>query len=311
MARLKYSDLQDDEGWAVDETYMEFEQQKKLPNGDRLILNKDHLIKICQVGQKFLNQDDIVLKLQGPICVIGDIHAQYIYLWKFLQKGGDPENTKYLFLGDYVDRGVNSIEVMTMLLCLKIMYPDNIYLIRGNHETEKMTKSYGFYEECIESYDEEVYNAFLDLFDYLPLAAVIGEKLLCVHGGISPHLEKVEQLEEFERPLKIPDSGLLSDILWADPVKETGGFGTNPKRGGSLTFDPVVTKKFLRDNGLKGIIRAHEWVMEGYEAPFDGVVTLFSSPNYCDQMRNKGAMAVLDENLNFTFHVVEPSFFQI
>lgn len=160
-----------------------------------------------------------LLKLKDPITVVGDIHGQYFDFVKLLDVGGEPGEFQYLFLGDYVDRGSFSIECLLLVFALKLNYPDRVWLLRGNHECRQMTAFFNFRDECEYKYDQVVYKAFMEAFDALPICAILNGKFLAVHGGISPELKTLKQLDKLDRFQEPPRSGLLCDLLWSDPVK--------------------------------------------------------------------------------------------
>jgi serine/threonine-protein phosphatase PP1 catalytic subunit len=157
------------------------------------------------------------LSVPAPLNIVGDIHGQFTDLLQFLKKGGDPSRHRYLFLGDYVDRGPHSVEVMTILLCLKNLYPETVFLLRSNHETRDVSLLYGFYDECKARYSEDLWNQFNEVFQFLPLAAVVADRIFCVHGGISRELRSVADIQRLGRPLNVPEFGLIVDLLWTDP----------------------------------------------------------------------------------------------
>jgi serine/threonine-protein phosphatase PP1 catalytic subunit len=214
----------------------------------------------------------------------------------------------YLFLGDYVDRGHNSIEVFTFLLALKIKYPAHIWLLRGNHETQNISKLYGFYDECVERYRSELWDRFTDVFMWLPIAAIVGGRMFCVHGGLSPDLQDLTQISKLARPLEIPSRGLLSDLLWSDPDLVQVGWGKST-RGTSFTYGETVVEEFMLKNDFDLICRAHQIVPGGYDFPFEPnqkVVTIFSAPGlYEEHGMVKGAMLKVDEELHCSFSVIE------
>ena len=245
------------------------------------------------------------LELESPISVCGDTHGQYPDLLKLFEAGGYPPEANYLFLGDYVDRGKYSLEIICLLLAYKIKYEENFFLLRGNHECASINRIYGFYDECKKRYNLKIWKLFIDVFNCLPIAASIDDKILLMHGGLSPELKSVEQLKKIMRPTDVPEEGLLCDLLWSDPDASCDGWGPND-RGVSVVFSQSVLKKFLEKNDLDLICRAHQVVEEGYEFFGDReLVTVFSAPNYCGEFDNAGAMMVIDENLMCSFKVIK------
>jgi serine/threonine-protein phosphatase PP1 catalytic subunit len=243
------------------------------------------------------------LEINSPITVAGDTHGQYKDLLRLFSIGGFPPETNYLFLGDYVDRGKQSIETICLLMAYKIKNPVNFFLLRGNHECGSINRIYGFFDECKRRYSVKLWKTFTDLFNCFPIAACIDDKIFLVHGGISPYLSSVEDLTRIRRPTDVPEQGLLCDILWSDPTTSKKPWDVN-ERGVSCTFNEKSLTNFLRKNDLDLICRAHQVVEDGYE--FFGnkeLVTVFSAPNYMGQFDNAGAIMLVDENLMCSFKI--------
>ena len=243
----------------------------------------------------------IYLEIQSPITVAGDTHGQYSDLLRLFNLGGFPPETNYLFLGDYVDRGKQSIETICLLLAYKLKNPVNFFLLRGNHECGSINRIYGFYDECKRKYSVKLWKLFTDLFNCFPIAACIDDKIFLVHGGISPFLSNIKDIERIRRPTDV--RGLLCDILWSDPCSSPKGWGKND-RGVSCTFNEKMLSNFLKKNDLDLICRAHQVVEEGYEFFGDKqLVTVFSAPNYMGEFDNSAAIMLVDENLMCSFKV--------
>ena len=226
---------------------------------------------------------------------------------QLFELGGYPPDKNYLFLGDYVDRGKQSIETICILLAYKIKYPENFFLLRGNHECSSINRIYGFYDECKRRYSIKLWKYFCDCFNCLPIAAIIDDTIFCCHGGLSPELVFVNEIKEIIRPTDVPEQGMLCDILWSDPNKNITDdyFGEN-ERGISITFSKKYVYKFLSDNNLELLCRAHQVVEEGYEFFANKkCVTVFSAPNYCGMFDNSGAMMVVNENLKCSFNIIK------
>ena len=259
----------------------------------------------CKSREIFLSQP-ILLELEAPLKICGDIHGQYNDLLRLFEYGGFPPEANYLFLGDYVDRGKQSLETICLLLAYKVKYPENFFLLRGNHECASINRIYGFYDECKRRFSIKLWKTFTDCFNCLPIAALIDEKIFCCHGGLSPDLQNMEQIRRIMRPTDVPDTGLLCDLLWSDPDKDVQGWGEND-RGVSFTFGPDVVAKFLNRHDLDLICRAHQVVEDGYEFfAKRQLVTLFSAPNYCGEFDNAGGMMSVDETLMCSFQVGVP-----
>lgn len=254
----------------------------------------------------FISQP-VFLELDAPIKICGDTHGQYYDLIRLFEFGGYPPESNYLFLGDYVDRGKQSLETICLLLAYKIKYPENFFLIRGNHESASINRIYGFYDECKRRYSIKLWKIFTDCFNCLPIAALISDKILCMHGGLSPELSSLDQIKKIVRPTDIPEQGLLCDILWSDPDKDAKGWGQND-RGVSVTFSPSIIEATLKKFDLDLICRAHQVVEDGYEFFANRqLVTIFSAPNYCGEFDNSACMMVIEDNLMCSFQVLKPA----
>ncbi|RMC12509.1 hypothetical protein DUI87_10027 [Hirundo rustica rustica] len=262
---------------------------------------------LCIKSREIFLSQPILLELEAPLKICGDIHGQYTDLLRLFEYGGFPPEANYLFLGDYVDRGKQSLETICLLLAYKIKYPENFFLLRGNHECASINRIYGFYDECKRRFNIKLWKTFTDCFNCLPIAAIVDEKIFCCHGGLSPDLQSMEQIRRIMRPTDVPDTGLLCDLLWSDPDKDVQGWGEND-RGVSFTFGADVVSKFLNRHDLDLICRAHQVVEDGYEFfAKRQLVTLFSAPNYCGEFDNAGGMMSVDETLMCSFQILKPS----
>lgn len=262
---------------------------------------------ICSVAREiFLNQPTL-LRLQAPIKIVGDLHGQFNDFLRILKLSGIPSETNYLFLGDYVDRGKQSLETILLLLCYKIKYPNNFFMLRGNHESANVTKMYGFYDECKRRKSTKIWKSFIDVFNCLPIAATINDKIFCVHGGISPDLKNLKQIDnDIVRPTDIPDDGLLTDLLWSDPDSSVKDWSLND-RGVSYTFSKNNVLDFCSKFKFDLIIRGHMVVEDGYEFfAKKKLVTVFSAPNYCGQFQNWGAVLAINTGLMCSFELLKP-----
>lgn len=275
--------------------------------GKLVQLSEAEIKQLCQHSKDIFLQQPNLLELEAPIKICGDIHGQYSDLLRLFEYGGFPPQANYLFLGDYVDRGKQSLETICLLLAYKIKYPENFFLLRGNHECASINRIYGFYDECKRRFNVKLWKTFTDCFNCLPVAALIDEKILCMHGGLSPDLKNLDQVRNISRPTDVPEAGLLCDLLWSDPEKDIIGWGDND-RGVSHTFGTDKVAEFLRVHDLDLICRAHQVVEEGYEFFADrALVTIFSAPNYCGEFDNAGAMMSVDESLMCSFQILKPA----
>mmetsp|Transcript_277 Transcript_277/g.716 ORF Transcript_277/g.716 Transcript_277/m.716 type:complete len:275 (-) Transcript_277:59-883(-) len=244
-------------------------------------LTEDEIKTLCDQAKEILTAEPNVQTIPAPCTVVGDIHGQYHDLAELFRIGGRCPDTNYVFLGDYVDRGYYSVECVTLVVAMKVRWRDRVTILRGNHESRQITQVYGFYEECFRKYGSAyVWQLCTDVFDYLALAAIVDNEVLCVHGGLSPAVTSLDQIRLIDRKVEVPRSGPMCDLLWSDPDDITG-WGISP-RGAGCVFGRDVAESFATLNNLRIIARAHQLVMEGFKWHFDGgVLTVWSAPNYC------------------------------
>ena len=285
-------------------------------------LSEDDVRRLCEKAREVLQDESNVQPVKCPVTVCGDIHGQFHDLMELFKIGGPNPDTNYLFMGDYVDRGYFSVETVTLLVALKIRYPQRITILRGNHESRQITQVYGFYDECLRKYgNANVWKYFTDLFDFLPLTALIDNQIFCLHGGLSPSIDTLDNIRALDRIQEVPHEGPMCDLLWSDP-DDRCGWGISP-RGAGYTFGQDISEAFNHNNGLTLVARAHQLVMEGYNWSQDrNVVTIFSgeiflnnrramsrrgktdfvasAPNYCYRCGNQAAIMEIDEHLKYT-----------
>ncbi|KAJ7366616.1 Metallo-dependent phosphatase-like protein [Mycena albidolilacea] len=279
-------------------------------------LTEEHALYILDHATELLSSEPNMVEVPGPVTICGDIHGQYYDLMKLLDVGGVLTNNSYLFLGNYVNRGCFGIECLLYLYTLKLWFPHKFTLLRGNHECQQLTEYFTFKRECLHKYSPRVYDTCLASFRALPIAALVDGRFFCVHGGLSPELELLSDIEALNRFVEPGSAGLLCDLLWSDPIAGFGHEGKavppgttflyNPTRGCSFFFTYAAACQFLKRNGLLGIIRGHEVQEAGYamlrKTPtkkFPAVTTIFSAPNYLDVYKNHGAILIYT-NKNIT-----------
>lgn len=261
---------------------------------------------LCTAAREVFLSQNSLLELEAPIQICGDIHGQYHDLLRLFEYGGFPPKSNYLFLGDYVDRGKQSLETILLLLAYKVKFPENFFLLRGNHESASITRIYGFYDECKRRYSIKMWKQFCDVFNTFPVCALVDQKIICMHGGLSPELSDMDQVRRLVRPTDVPDSGIMCDLLWADPEKDVSGWADSD-RGVSFVFGADIVTSFLQKQDMDLIVRAHQVVEDGYEFfAKRQLITLFSAPNYCGEFDNAGAMMSIDETLMCSFKVLKP-----
>uniref|UniRef100_A0A914W0W6 Serine/threonine-protein phosphatase n=1 Tax=Plectus sambesii TaxID=2011161 RepID=A0A914W0W6_9BILA len=272
-----------------------------------VVMQESELKTLCAVARDLFLKQPMLLELAAPLKIAGDVHGQYVDLLRLFELGGYPPASNYLFLGDYVDRGKQSIETIVLLLAYKLKYPNNFFLLRGNHEVANLNRIYGFYDECKRRFSTKLWKLFQDVFNCMPVAALVDSKIFCCHGGLSPSLRTLEQVKRLPRPADVNETGLLCDILWSDPDPEILGWGASD-RGVSYVFGADVLGSFLTKMDLDLVVRGHQVVEDGYEFfARRGLVTIFSAPNYCGEFDNAGALMAVDENLVCSFQILKPS----
>lgn len=269
--------------------------------------------------QIILQKEPTLLELNPLITVVGDVHGQFHDLLRIFDHCGYPPKTNYLFLGDYIDRGFRSIETIILLFCFKILFPQNIFLIRGNHEFSGVNSRYGFRAEIRKQFllkGSQIWVKFNDVFNFLPLAAIINDKIFCIHGGISPHLHSMDEIKNIQKPIGenfiFDDNhfieGIVPDLMWgeSDPNIKKWRVGDN---GMSVCFGLDPVEEFVKKFKLKFICRGHQVAMEGIEYPFfpnKSFITVFSAPMFKFASKNKAAVIHIDEKLEYTVTTFEP-----
>ncbi|CAD7927783.1 unnamed protein product, partial [Amoebophrya sp. A25] len=314
--------------WSVREIPMEVLGEKE---GN--VLTEGEIRGILTVVREILLDQPMLIETDAAdMSLVGDIHGQYYDLLRIFAANGLPGETSYMFLGDYVDRGRNSLECMVLLFLYKVRLPDNIFLLRGNHEAPGVNRIYGFFDEVKRKYSVGLWKAFQDVFAAMPCAGLIAGKIFCMHGGISPRLHDIREINDIVRPCGVPDNGLLCDLLWADPAAEwqqlhegqdvcnsipnnlavryipppNRHWGWNT-RGVSWIFDEAAVDECCKKFGLDLIVRAHQKVEDGYEFYANKkLLTIFSAPNYCGTFDNNGAVLNITRQLRCKLTIIEP-----
>ena len=247
-------------------------------------LKNAEIVAICTAARELFLSQPALLELSAPVKIVGDVHGQYTDLIRLFEMCGFPPASNYLFLGDYVDRGKQSLETILLLLCYKLRYPENFFLLRGNHECANVTRVYGFYDECKRRCNIKIWKTFIDTFNCLPIASIVAGKIFCVHGGLSPSLSHMDDIRGIARPTDVPDYGLLNDLLWSDPAEMDEDWEPN-ERGVSYCFGKKVIMDFLQRHDFDLVCRAHMVVEDGYEFFTDRIlVTVFSAPNVSNRL---------------------------
>ena len=280
----------------VDVWLTTLKQGQVLPERDLRIL--------CEKLKEILIEESNVQPISAPVTICGDIHGQFYDLLELFNKGGEIPDTRYVFMGDFVDRGYHSVETFQYLMCLKLKWPNCITLLRGNHETRQTSTVYGFYDETIRKYgNANPWKYCTEVFDYLGIAAIIEGKIFCVHAGLSPDIKTLDQIRLFERRMAIPHEGPFCDLMWSDP-EDIETWALSP-RGAGWLFGSRVTTEFNHINDLELIARAHQLVMTGYKYWFkeENLITVWSAPNYCYRCGNVASILSINSNMERKFDI--------
>jgi protein phosphatase len=252
----------------------------------------DFLVALfLHVGKSF-QTEPTVLELSPPCVVVGDLHGQVLDLIRILAHYRDPVGFTYLFLGDLVDRGQFSLETVVLVYLLKAVFPTRVFVVRGNHEFSEVCSQHGFLNQILSVYNFQLFQYAVESFSYLPLAAQIGDNVLCVHGGLGPQLKDLAAIRAIVRPVDHFGDEKVDAIVWSDPSERTPQFEQSHTRGMGFQFGEAATEDFLRESNLKVLIRAHECVSDGYKWDFDRkILTVFSASNYCGSSHNIAGVA--------------------
>uniref|UniRef100_A0A8R1E2R1 Serine/threonine-protein phosphatase n=1 Tax=Caenorhabditis japonica TaxID=281687 RepID=A0A8R1E2R1_CAEJA len=271
-------------------------------------VKEQELIQLCNLAKTSFLQQSVMLEVEAPIKVCGDTHGQYSDVIRLFNITQFPPHSNYIFLGDYVDRGRQNLELITLFFCYKIKFFDRFFLLRGNHECPAVNRVYGFFEECNKRYaSTRLWLAFQEAFSAMPFTGLISGRILCMHGGLSPKLTSLDVLRELPRPMDPPSPSLHIDLLWSDPDNSISDWAQNI-RGVSYIFGANVVKQQIEALGIDMIARAHQVVQDGYEFFADKkLVTIFSAPHYCGQFDNSAAIMNVDDNMVCSFHVLRPT----
>ncbi|KHN85772.1 Serine/threonine-protein phosphatase 5 [Toxocara canis] len=267
-----------------------FKAQKKL--------HKKYAYKILLEIWRLLGELPTMVEIDVPdgqkFTICGDVHGQFYDLCNIFDLNGLPsESNPYLFNGDFVDRGSFSVETIFTLFGFRLLYPNHFFMSRGNHESDVMNKMYGFEGEVRSKYTSQMAAFFTEIFNHLPLCHLINKKIFVCHGGLfKDNNVALDEIRTTNRVRQPPDEGVMCDLLWSDPQDFPGR--SPSKRGVGCQFGPDVTEDFCKRNSLEYVIRSHEVKPEGYEVHHGGkCITVFSAPNYCDTMGNKGAFITI------------------
>lgn len=271
----------------------------RLSSASGELLTEQECTQLCERVRSLLEKEPNVVPVQAPVTIVGDVKGQFLDLLNLFSICGSAPETNYLFLGNYIARGYDSISTLCLLLELKARYPQRIALLRGNHEGSQITQVHRFYDECMQKYQRAgpaVWRTFCDCFKMLPLAAIVEGEVFCVHSGLSPSVDTLDQLRALDRRGDVPLEGPVCDLLWSDPDDRSGW--SLMGRGVHFSFGEDITKGFLQTNGLGLMTRSHQLMMEGFQLAHDSkLATVWSAPNYCNRCGNQAAVVEFDEHM--------------
>jgi protein phosphatase len=265
------------------------------------------LRELCTAASRIFADEPTVLEAAGDFVVVGDLHGHILDLFRILQTFGFPPTARYLFLGDFVDRGEFSTETAILILVLKVLYPKSVLLVRGNHEFREMWDSHRFVDELESLYPKKnAADEFAKAFAFMPLAAVVNGANLCVHGGIGPSFSEVSQIAQITRPIESFEDPILLDLLWSDPSRAVSTFAPSPRGIGHI-YGEAALAAFLAASGLTTLVRGHETITTGQATALGGrVVTVFSASSYCNSMANSAGVLLLRKSGGAVSRILPP-----
>ncbi|CAL8095458.1 unnamed protein product [Calicophoron daubneyi] len=291
----------------IDSLVRRLTQPNVKKGGHANLTEKEMLEVTAQVADTFLDETSCIdLDMHAPLCIVGDIYGQYGDLITIFEHFGYPPNQRYLFLGNYCDRGRQSVELICLLFSFKLKFPEHIFMLRGNHECEFVTCHYGFLRECTQRYSQKLWRAVMNAFNCLPAAAIIEDCIFCVHSGMIPCVEysaitdkerlRLYIADRIRRPVSLTRSDLLVQLTWSEPVADTMTWRPNPV-GLGRCFGENVVKQFCERLGFSLIVRSNELLERGYEFSADGqLLTVFTASHFTGGFRNLGAFIYLESD---------------
>lgn len=267
----------------------------------------NYIFKLIDRVIDLFSSEPTMLNISSPCIIVGDIHGHLLDLLRVIKHHGLPIKKKYIFLGDVVDRGEFSLECVIIIFILKVLYPKSVYIIRGNHEFNFLCYQFGFHAELQEKYsDSNIYSSFLEAFSYMPIAAIVDKFMLCVHGGIGPSLNTLQQISNIKRPLTDYNDQISQPLLWSDPSDTVHKFSDSP-RGMGYLFGKEAANQFLTHNKIKVLVRGHESIAGGVEMRFNNsIITVFTASNYCGLSSNLAGVLIVKPGEQFKPDVYPP-----
>jgi protein phosphatase len=272
------------------------------------VLDGPVLSALFRETQAIFKSEPVLLEVSSPCIIVGDLHGQVLDLMRILSTFGLPSRQRYVFLGDLVDRGEFSLETLVIVLLLKVLWPEQVYLIRGNHEFNLLCSQGGYMMQMFQVFgDLMLYQASVQMFGFIPFAARIDHLILCVHGGIGPELTDVDVINTIFRPVDNFGQDPVDSLVWSDPADNISEFEASTSRGTGYNFGAAAARQFMMGSHLKLIVRAHECVNDGYKWHFNNeVITVFSASNYCGLVGNLSAVLEVITPSNIKPHQFQP-----
>lgn len=278
---------------------LDFRLREMLENPEQIFeLKREEIALLIDEALAVLGQEKTLIEFNNKKTLfVGDTHGDLDSTASVVRKFLDKGYRHIVFLGDYVDRGPHQIENMNYILCLKLLYPKRVVLLRGNHETPETNSRYGFLDVVTRNLSQEFYRSYNDLFSYLPYSCLIDKRVLCLHGGLAKQLCSINQLRRIPRQVRITDP-IAYQILWNDPVEGVEGFVESMRGSNIFYFGKDAFNRFAEKNEVDLVIRAHQAFSKGYRFFFDNrILSIFSAKDYVKPTEAKIAELGEDSSL--------------
>lgn len=252
------------------------------------IPDRDGLALFLKESADIFMKEKNLLKLSGKAIFVGDLHGDLDSASSAFGLASE-KKANVVFLGDIVDRGSSQLETINLILARKMLEPDKVHVLRGNHEFKEVNTRYGFADEVMKRYDQTIYWLYNVCFSTLPLTALLNERVFAIHGGVCERIRTLADIEKLERSsMDYRDERL--EMLWNDPSETEPGLTFNASRGGFHRFGRDVFEEFMNRNKLELIVRAHEPWPDGYKYFFGKrLISVFSCAD-CYDIKPKAAM---------------------
>ena len=273
-----------------------------LPHRFSLVDNysQDQIIELIKQVEKLLNAEESLIEVpEGKTMIVGDLHGDLDTLKKIVQIYFRKKFKNLVFLGDYVDRGAKQVEVVNVLFYYKNLYPEKIFLLRGNHEDPIINSQYGFYDELRLKFKDykTMFQYYNYLFSKLPIAAITWNRIFCVHAGIPEGLDLIEDINQLPPKEQEISHPITTQLLWNDPKEKIDTFTRSTRGTGIKNFGKEAFNEFIERNQIRSIIRSHEKFKNGYKTYFDNkLISIFTSSSYSRRVNT--VVGVIDKDGN-------------